>query len=214
MAPSQRAKSERPRCSLIRRWIGSSPRCRSSQGWMSCDWSAGALRGARDGHGRVGSGGARRRAHDHGGGAQARSPGRRAQAPCGVARRLRGQVPGRVAPGRVGDPRRGRGRRERPVHRSAGAAPAGAMKPPSRTLTTLAVGFLSLDALLLGYAAIASRRPLLALGGGACALAAALVVLAWRRYRRTLLELDAARREMRREVESIRELLGRHHLNN
>jgi len=88
------------------------------------------------------------------------------------------------------------------------------MKPPSRTLTTAAVGFLSLDALLLGYAAIASRRPLLALGGGACALAAALVVLAWRRYRRTLLELDAARREMRREVESIRELLGRHHLNN
>ena len=49
---------------------------------------------------------------------------------------------------------------------------------------------------------------------GACALGSVLVVLGWRRYRRTLAELDAARREIRREVESIRELLHSHRLDN
>ena len=85
------------------------------------------------------------------------------------------------------------------------------MRPPSRTWTTAAVGFLSLDALLLAYGGIAWGRPPLTVAGGVCAVGALLVVLAWRRYRRILAELDAARREMRREVESIRELLaGRH----
>jgi hypothetical protein len=88
------------------------------------------------------------------------------------------------------------------------------VKAPSRTLTTAAVGFLWLDALLLGYAGIAWGRPLLTVGGGVCAAGGVLVVLAWRRYRRTLAELDAARWEMRREVESIRELLASRHLDN
>ena len=88
------------------------------------------------------------------------------------------------------------------------------MTVPNRTLTTFAVGFLSLDAVLLGYGGIVWGRPSLVVGGAVCALGSVFVVLAWRRYRRTLAELDAARGEMKREVESIRELLHGHHLNN
>jgi hypothetical protein len=88
------------------------------------------------------------------------------------------------------------------------------MRTPSRTPTTLAVGFLSLDALLLWYAGLAWGRPLLVAAGGVCALGVVLVVAGWRRYRRTLAELDAARRDMKQEVASIRELLQAHHLNN
>ena len=84
----------------------------------------------------------------------------------------------------------------------------------SRTPTTLAVGFLSLDALLLGYAGLIGDRPLLVAAGAACGVGAVLVVAAWRRYRRTLAELEDARRDMKREVASIRDLLQGHHLNN
>ena len=84
------------------------------------------------------------------------------------------------------------------------------MKPPSRALTTAAVGFLLLDAALFTLAAIAFSRPLLLLPAAICAAAGGLVVLAWRRYRRTLLELEEARREMRREVEALRQLLQSH----
>ncbi len=76
-----------------------------------------------------------------------------------------------------------------------------------RALTTLAVGFLALDALLLVYSGLSLGRVWLTVGGGLCALAAVLVVVGWRRYRRVLTELDAARQEMRAEVDSIRELL-------
>jgi len=88
------------------------------------------------------------------------------------------------------------------------------VKPPSRTLTTAAVGFLLLDAVLFALAAFAVHRPLLLIPSGLCAIAGGLVVLAWRRYRRTLLELEEARREMRREVEALRELLQSHDLQN
>ena len=88
------------------------------------------------------------------------------------------------------------------------------MRPPSRAPTTLAVGFLSLDALLLAYAGLTWGRPLLVAAGGACVFGVGLVMAGWRRYRRTLTELDAARRDMKQEVASIRELLQGHHLNN
>lgn len=87
------------------------------------------------------------------------------------------------------------------------------MSPPSRTPTTLAIGFLALDALLLGYAGLTWRRPLLVAAGGACALGVVLVVAGWRRYRRTMAELEDARHDMKHEVTSIRELLQSHHLN-
>lgn len=90
------------------------------------------------------------------------------------------------------------------------------MKPPaaSRTLTIAAVGFLLLDAVLFALAAIAFGRPLLLLPAAVCGGAGALVVLAWRRYRRILLELEQARREMKREVESLRALLQSRDLQN
>ena len=81
------------------------------------------------------------------------------------------------------------------------------MNPPSRTATTAAVGFLALDALLLVYGGVELHRPWLVLAGAACGLGAALVLLAWRRHRRTLAELEVARREMKREVDEIRQLL-------
>jgi hypothetical protein len=88
------------------------------------------------------------------------------------------------------------------------------MKSPSRTPTTLAVGFLSLDALLLAYAGLSWGRPPLVAASGACVLGVVLVIAGWRRYRRTLADLDEHRREMKQEVASIRELLQGHHLNN
>ncbi len=89
-----------------------------------------------------------------------------------------------------------------------------ARRPPSRALTTFAVGFLALDALLLVYGGLTLGRPPLVVAGAACALGAGLVVLGWRRYRRAMAELDQARQDIRADVESIRELLHSKHLNN
>ena len=88
------------------------------------------------------------------------------------------------------------------------------MRTPSRALTTIAVGVLLLDAALLAIAGLALDRWSIVAGGAACAVLALLVALGWRRYRRTLNEIESARREMRRDIESIRDLLHRHHLNN
>jgi hypothetical protein len=76
----------------------------------------------------------------------------------------------------------------------------------SRAVTTVAVGFLLLDAVL--FVLVAHY-----VWAAACAVAAAIVVYAWRRYRRTMDELAEARREMKREAESIRDLLHTHHRN-
>ncbi len=88
------------------------------------------------------------------------------------------------------------------------------MKPPSRALTTLATGVLLLDAALLVLGGVVLGRVVLVILGAACALVAALVLLGWRRYRRTMEELDAARREIRGDVDAIRDLLHRHHRDN
>jgi beta-lactamase regulating signal transducer with metallopeptidase domain len=85
---------------------------------------------------------------------------------------------------------------------------------PSRTLTTFTVGFLLLDALLLGYSGVALHRMMLVVWAGVFLVSAVLVVLGWRRYRRVMAELERARREMRAEAESIRQLLQRKHLQN
>ena len=70
----------------------------------------------------------------------------------------------------------------------------------TRAVTVFAVGFLALDAVLF---TLVNRF----LWAGVCAAATVLVVLGWRRYRRAMAELADARKEMKREVESIRELL-------
>ena len=81
------------------------------------------------------------------------------------------------------------------------------MRSLSRALALLAVGFLSLDALLFLYSGLSLGRPGLVASGVACALVAVLVGLSWRRYRRAIAELEQARRDMRAEVDSLRELL-------
>jgi len=87
-------------------------------------------------------------------------------------------------------------------------------RTPSRALTTFAVGFLLLDAVLLLYSGLALHRRMLVLWGGVCLVAVGLVVMGWRRYRRAMSELQRARHEMRAEVESIRDLLHSKHLHN
>jgi len=79
------------------------------------------------------------------------------------------------------------------------------VKPPaaSRIVTTFAVGFLVLDALLF---ALAGRF----IPASVCAVVAVVVILAWRRYRRALAELADARQELKREAESLRDLLHTH----
>jgi len=86
------------------------------------------------------------------------------------------------------------------------------MTAPSRTLTTLAVGFLVLDAVLLGYLGLALKRLLLIGAAVVCAASAAAVVLAWRRYRRLVAEVAHARRAMKEEADGLRTLLQRHNL--
>ena len=70
----------------------------------------------------------------------------------------------------------------------------------TRGVTIFAVGFLLLNVVLLAM-----------IGhffwAGVCAAAAGLAVAGWFRYRRAMAELAEARKEMKREVESLRALL-------
>jgi hypothetical protein len=88
------------------------------------------------------------------------------------------------------------------------------MTAPRRTLTTLAVGFLALDAVLLGYLGLALKRLVLVGAAVVCAASAAAVVLAWRRYQRILAEVVRARRAMKDEADSLRALLQSQNLRN
>ena len=83
-----------------------------------------------------------------------------------------------------------------------------------RALRTCAIGFFLLDAVLLVWAGLEQHRPGLLAGGIVCAVAAAIVVRLWRRYRRALADVEAGRREMREQAESIRRLLKESHLQN
>jgi len=88
------------------------------------------------------------------------------------------------------------------------------MSTGGRPLATFAVGFLLLDAMLLVWVGVELKRPALLWGGIVCAVAAVAVVFVWRRYRRTLEDLDARRLEMKAEAESIRQLLRERNLHN
>jgi membrane protein implicated in regulation of membrane protease activity len=76
-----------------------------------------------------------------------------------------------------------------------------------KLLTTFTVGFLLLNATLLAWAGVGMHRPWLLVAAGAFVAASVLVILAWRRYHRIITELQDDRREMKREVEALRELL-------
>lgn len=86
--------------------------------------------------------------------------------------------------------------------------------PPGRFLVIFAVGFLLLDAMFLVWLGLELSRRVLVAGGVACMVAAGVMVLVWRRYRRTLADLSVQRREMKAEVEAIRDLLRERHLSN
>jgi uncharacterized membrane protein YccC len=79
--------------------------------------------------------------------------------------------------------------------------------PAGRFLAIFTVGFLLLDAMLLLWLGIELSRGRLVAGGIACLVAAGVIVLVWRRYRRTLDDISVQRREMKAEVEAIRDLL-------
>lgn len=73
----------------------------------------------------------------------------------------------------------------------------------TRGVTIFAVGFLLLNAVLL---AIIDHF----FWAGVCVVVAGLVVVGWFRYRRAMAELAEARKEMKREVQELRDLLHTH----
>jgi hypothetical protein len=77
----------------------------------------------------------------------------------------------------------------------------------NRTLTLLASAFLGFDGAALVVFGIWSRHPLLALIGAALFVSSGLVLLYWRWHQRQLEEIAAARRALREETASLRELL-------
>lgn len=81
--------------------------------------------------------------------------------------------------------------------------------PRGRALTYLAVGFLLLDAVLLGLAGLWSRRPGLIGGAALCGGLALAVLLLWRRQRRLLAEMADAREAVQTEARALRDLLRR-----
>lgn len=76
--------------------------------------------------------------------------------------------------------------------------------PAVRAGVVAAVGFLLLDAVLLGVAAAWGRRPWLFLWAAVFTAAAVGVLALWRRYLAHLGELDTQRRAMRLEIEHMR----------
>ena len=73
----------------------------------------------------------------------------------------------------------------------------------TRGVTIFAVGFLLLNAVLL---ALVDHF----VWAGVCVVVAALAVVGWFRYRRAMAELAEARKEMKREVQELRDLLHTH----
>jgi hypothetical protein len=84
----------------------------------------------------------------------------------------------------------------------------------NRAWTTLAVGFMLLDAVLLILIGVWLDVPIAIALGGVFALIAAGLVWWYRRYQRLLAELNAARMDMKREAEGIRDLLKKTNLTN
>ena len=76
-----------------------------------------------------------------------------------------------------------------------------------KILTIVTLGLLLFNATLLAWAGVGMERPWFLVAAGVCVAASVLVVIAWRRYRRIVAELPDDRMEMKREVESLRELL-------
>jgi hypothetical protein len=79
----------------------------------------------------------------------------------------------------------------------------------NRAMNFLASAFLGFDgAALVGFG-IWSRHPLVMLIGAALFVSSGLVLVYWRWYERQLEEIAEARRAVREEANSVRELLPR-----
>jgi len=76
----------------------------------------------------------------------------------------------------------------------------------TRGVTIFAVGFLLLNAALLALIGHS-------FWAGVCVIVAGLAVAGYVRYRRVLAELAEARKEMKREVQELRDLLHTHRHN-
>lgn len=76
----------------------------------------------------------------------------------------------------------------------------------TRGVTIFAVGFLLLNAVLL---AMINHF----FWAGVCVVVAGFAVAGWFRYRRALAELAEARKEMKRDVQELRDLLHTHRRN-
>jgi len=77
----------------------------------------------------------------------------------------------------------------------------------NRTVTIVASAFLGFDGAALMVFGIWARHPVLALIGAALFVSSGLVLLYWRWHQRQLEQIAAARRALRDEAESLRELL-------
>ena len=78
-----------------------------------------------------------------------------------------------------------------------------------RVLVLGAAALLVLDGVALLGLGIWGRRPGLALAGGALLAGAGVVLWSWRRQRRRLEEIAAARHELRTDTEALRRLTRR-----
>jgi uncharacterized membrane protein YqjE len=78
-----------------------------------------------------------------------------------------------------------------------------------RLLVLVAAGLLGLDGAALVGLGSWSSRPGMALAGAVLLVGAAAVLWSWRRQRRRLEEIAAARRELRADTEDLRRLTRR-----
>lgn len=78
--------------------------------------------------------------------------------------------------------------------------------PRTRVLLVVAVGVLSLDAILLISAGFWTARMGLVAGGVVSGVIAAALLLSWRHHLNRLAQIDAARRDLRNEVEELGKL--------
>jgi len=83
------------------------------------------------------------------------------------------------------------------------------MTSVGRVATWIAAAVLAVNALLLGAAGVVAGRPALLVGSAVALGAAILVLLAWRRYQRTLAGITRERQALREETLDLRELLRR-----
>jgi len=79
----------------------------------------------------------------------------------------------------------------------------------SRTLTAVAIAFLTFDGAALAGLGFLTGRMILVPVGVAFFVAAAVILMYWRAHRRRLQEIAAARGELGEEVRDIQRLLGK-----